>query len=57
LIVFDIIGREVATLVNKNMSAGRYEVNWEAMDYPSGLYFYQNSTGAYNEVKKMLLVM
>lgn len=56
LIVYDILGRRVATLVNKKMAAGRYEVEWNAADYGSGLYFYQLKTDKFNEVRKMLLV-
>jgi hypothetical protein len=56
LIVYDILGRKVATLLNKKMPPGRYEVEWNAANYTSGLYFYQLQAGNFIEVRKMLLV-
>lgn len=56
LIIYDILGRKVTTLVNKKMIAGRHEVEWDAANFGSGLYFYQLRAGNFNEVKKMLLV-
>ena len=41
LSVYDILGREVTTLVNENLSPGTYEVEWNAIDYPSGVYYYK----------------
>lgn len=55
--VFDITGKEIATLVNEQKQPGRYEVRWNAMDFPSGVYFY--SMGVNREkpfVRKMLLL-
>jgi hypothetical protein len=43
--VFDVMGREVATLVNENKPAGTYEVTWNAANLPSGVYFYQLKAG------------
>ena len=59
--VFDVLGREVATLVNEVKEAGEYSVQWDASDTPSGLYFYRISAqGAegksFSDVKKMLLI-
>jgi hypothetical protein len=56
LIVYDVLGRHVTTLVNKKIPAGRHEVQWKAENYHSGLYFYHISAGGYHEVRKMLLV-
>ena len=56
LIVYDILGRKVATRVNEKMPAGRHEVAWSAANYTSGLYFYQLKAGNFVEVRKMLLV-
>jgi hypothetical protein len=53
--VFDALGREVAILVNENLSAGSYNVDWNASAYPSGVYFYKLQTDNYSEVKKMIL--
>lgn len=54
--VFDIIGKEVATLVNEKLSAGTYSVNWDAAEFPSGVYFYRLTTDGYSETKRMLLL-
>jgi hypothetical protein len=54
--VFDILGREVQTLINENKEAGRYSVDFNGSDLTSGVYFYTLSSGNYNETKKMLLI-
>ena len=43
--IFDILGREVATLVNQKQKLGNYEITWDASNQPSGVYFYQLSVG------------
>ncbi len=54
--VYDVLGREVATLVNEEKSAGRYTVNFEAPDLASGIYIYQLRVNDYESSKKMLLL-
>jgi hypothetical protein len=54
--VFDIIGREISTLVNKEQPAGNYEVAFDGSRFASGIYFYRISAGEYTSVKKMLLL-
>ncbi len=54
--VFDILGREVATLVNEEKPAGDYEVEFKASHLPSGIYFYKLSVGDFVETKKMILI-
>ncbi len=54
--VFDILGNEVATLVDEEKSAGTYEVTWDAAKLPSGVYFYRLQAGTYVETKKMILL-
>jgi len=54
--VFDVLGREIATLVNEEKPAGEYEVQFNAATLPSGIYFYQLSAGEYRETKKMVLI-
>ena len=54
--IYDVLGNEVITLVNKEKSAGSYEVEFSATNLPSGVYFYQLKTGSYIETKKMLLI-
>lgn len=54
--IFDILGREIENLVNDNLSEGVYEVNWDASNYSSGVYFYKLIAGEYEESKKMVLI-
>ncbi|MEJ2616292.1 MAG: T9SS type A sorting domain-containing protein, partial [Ignavibacteriaceae bacterium] len=54
--VYDILGKEVATLLNKDKSAGNYQVKFNASNLPSGVYFYRIKAGSFNQVRKMLLI-
>ena len=56
LVVYDLLGREVKTLVNKVQSPGNYEVNFDASDFTSGVYYYQIKAGDFIEAKKMSLL-
>ena len=56
LIIYDALGREVATLVNEKLSAGSYETEWGASSHPSGVYFYSLQAGKFASVKKMILI-
>ncbi|RPI17454.1 MAG: T9SS C-terminal target domain-containing protein, partial [Ignavibacteriae bacterium] len=56
LIVYDVLGKEVAVLVNEQLKHGTYEVEWNASNYPSGVYFYKIVAGDYSETKRMALV-
>lgn len=56
LIVFDVLGKEVSTLVNENLSAGSYEAEFDAVNLSSGTYFYMLVSGEYRDVKKMVLI-
>jgi hypothetical protein len=53
--VYDILGREIAILVNEEKPPGFYTVQWNASDFPSGVYFYKLTTGKFSQVKKMAL--
>jgi len=53
--VFDVLGREVATLVNQHQPAGRYTSEFKGAHLPSGVYIYRLQAGQYSESKKMLL--
>lgn len=53
--VFDVLGREVATLVNEPKAPGEYSVTWDATDVPSGVYWYRLMAGHFVEVKKLVL--
>jgi serine protease len=52
--VFDLLGRELATLVNEERQAGIYSVSWDASRLPSGVYFYRLRAGDFVETKKMV---
>ncbi|MCF8242986.1 MAG: T9SS type A sorting domain-containing protein [Melioribacteraceae bacterium] len=54
--IYDVLGREVTTLVNREMSAGKYRVELDASKLSTGVYFYQLKTGNFLEIKKMLLL-
>lgn len=52
--IYDLLGREIITLVNKEQTAGRYEVNFNASNLASGIYFYQIKSGSFVLTKKMV---
>ncbi len=54
--VFDITGKEVAVLVNEELSAGVYNVDFDASNLSSGTYFYSMETSGFRDVKKMVVV-
>ncbi len=54
--VYDILGREVATLVNKNQKAGNYEVVFNASNLTSGTYFYRITAGDFSKTMKLILL-
>jgi len=54
--IYDVLGNEVATLVDEYKPAGNYEVEWDASGFPSGVYFYQLKSGSFVETKKMILL-
>jgi hypothetical protein len=54
--VFDILGREVATLVNARKEAGQYSIRWDASAMPSGMYFYYLQSGNYSKTNNMVLI-
>jgi photosystem II stability/assembly factor-like uncharacterized protein len=54
--IYDILGREITTLVNEQLKPGEYSVTWDASNYPSGVYFYKIVSGDYYEAKKMVMI-
>ena len=54
--VYDLLGREVATLVDEEKPAGNYEVEFNGADLTSGIYFYQLHAGSFVETRKMVLL-
>jgi hypothetical protein len=56
LVVFDLLGRHVETIHESTLQPGSYETEWNAADYPSGIYFYKLTAGDYSAVRKMILI-
>ncbi len=54
--VYNILGNEIATLVNETKSSGNYEINFNAIGLASGMYFYTLKVGNYSETKKLILL-
>jgi hypothetical protein len=54
--LYDILGNEIATLMDEEKQVGIYELTWNAANLPSGVYFYQLRAGSFVETKKMLLL-
>ncbi len=54
--VYDILGKEVATLINKKQSAGNYKIKFNANNLSNGVYFYQLTSGNYTATKKLMLM-
>jgi hypothetical protein len=51
-----VLGNEIETLVNEEKPAGIYEVTWNAVNLPNGVYFYRIQSGIFIETKKMVLL-
>lgn len=56
LYVYNVLGKEVAVLVNQQMQPGSYEEDWDATAYPSGVYYFKLESGSFTETKKMVLI-
>ena len=54
--IFDLLGREVTTLINEEKPAGDYEVNFDGSNLPSGVYFYQLKAGSFVQINKMVIL-
>ncbi|MBK7631992.1 MAG: T9SS type A sorting domain-containing protein [Ignavibacteriales bacterium] len=54
--VYDVLGIEVATLVNEEKPAGNYEINFNASQLSSGIYFYKLQAGSFVKIKKLILI-
>ena len=54
--IYDVLGREVKTLVNEERPSGSYEIEFNASNFSSGIYFYQLTAGDFRETKKMILL-
>jgi len=56
LSVYDVMGRQVASLVDGEKPAGEYSVQWDALGMPTGVYFYRIQAGGFTQTKQLLLV-
>jgi hypothetical protein len=56
LTIYDLLGQEIATLVNEQLHPGTYEVDWDGTNYPSGIYYYKLSAGENSITLKMILI-
>ncbi len=54
--IYDILGKEIVTLFNNNLSAGNYEIEWNASNVPSGVYYYRFQANDFVETKRMVLL-
>ncbi|MBI5404309.1 MAG: T9SS type A sorting domain-containing protein [Ignavibacteriae bacterium] len=54
--IYDVLSREIATLVSENKTAGYYSVDFDASAFSSGVYFYKLESGAFSEIKRMMLI-
>ena len=56
IIIYDLLGREIRTLINKKLEAGYHEINFDAYNLPGGIYFYRIQSGYFIHAKKMILL-
>jgi hypothetical protein len=56
LIIYDVLGREITTLVNEQLKPGSYEIEWNAANFSSGVYFYRMETDGFSKTKEMVLI-
>ena len=56
LAIYDILGKEIAVLVNEELKPGSYQVKWEASGFSSGIYYYKLVSGDYSQTRKMVLI-
>ena len=56
LVIYDLLGREIATLVNEELRPGTYEADWDASNFSSDVYFYKIISGDFAKKKKMVLM-
>jgi hypothetical protein len=54
--IYDVLGREIKTLVNENKTAGYYSIDFNGSEFPSGVYFYKLESNEFGDVKRMILI-
>jgi hypothetical protein len=56
MVIYDITGKKITTLVNEKLNPGTYEVTFDGSNLPSGIYFYKLNAGNFSETKRMILI-
>ncbi len=56
LLIFDVLGRKVKTILDEEMSRGKHTVSLDMSDFPSGVYFYRLEAGKFRDIRKMLFI-
>jgi hypothetical protein len=56
MVIYDVLGSEIITLVNEQLSQGTYEADWDASNHPSGVYFYKLTAGDFTQTRRMILL-
>jgi hypothetical protein len=56
LVIYDILGKEINRLVNTYKAAGSHRIQWNAENFPSGIYYYRVKSGGFMDSKKMMLL-
>lgn len=56
LMIYDVFGRELKSLVDEELNAGSYEVKWNALNFSPGIYYYKMYAGSFVDSKKMILL-
>ena len=54
--IYDILGKQIAELINEKQNAGTYEIEFNASDLPSGIYFYELGTDNFKDTRRMVLL-
>lgn len=54
--IYNVLGKEIKTLVNEEQAKGSYSINFNSSSFPGGVYFYQIRSGSYSATKKMVLL-
>jgi hypothetical protein len=53
--IYDVLGGEIATIVNKQLNPGTYEIEWDGTNFPSGVYYYRLTAAEFTETRRMVL--
>jgi hypothetical protein len=56
VVIYDILGRKIENLIDENQAAGKYLINWNADNYPTGIYFVRLKMGDYSDTIKITMI-